>query len=106
MARQAQTLAQSLRSVFSRRTTPETETKELVTRCRAPEQEPAQRTQAQEQLRAELAEQQQRLEAQAKSQQTDQASLAARTKELAAAQAAVTELESPARERGHAGAER
>ena len=33
VTRQAQTLAQSLRSVFSRRTTPETETKELVTCC-------------------------------------------------------------------------
>ena len=60
VTRQAQTLAQSLRSVFSRRTTPETETKELVTRCRTPELEPAQRPQAQEQLRAELAEQQKR----------------------------------------------
>jgi DNA-binding response OmpR family regulator/DNA repair exonuclease SbcCD ATPase subunit len=91
---QVQSLTESLAAEASRRTAAEQQTAELVARRTELEQELAQRSQTQEQLRAELATREQLLNEQVQTHNAKLGNLEERTKELAAARAALAELKS------------
>ncbi len=91
---QVKSLTESLAAEAGRRATVEQTAAELTGRRNELEQELAQRSQTHEQLHAQLAEQQQRLAAQAEAYQTETGNLAARSRELEAAQAVLAALKS------------
>ena len=93
VAGQVQTLTEELVAESGRRTSVEREAAKLQARRAELEQELAERTLAQEQLRAELAEKQRLLDEQVQTQNVQSGNASEQAKELAAARAALAELQ-------------